>query len=85
MSLEIVLLLLVAVLWSSLLGSLIGQILIQKINPESFHWTMETHMAYGQWAGVCLILLVVGVGVSMGVARQGLDPKRLAQSLRAEG
>jgi len=84
-SLEIVLLLLVAVLWSSLLGSLIGQILIQKINPESFHWTMETHMAYGQWAGVCLILLVVGVGVSMGVARQGLDPKRLAQSLRAEG
>jgi len=84
-SLEIGMLLMVAIFWSSLLGSLIGQILIQKINPASFHWTMETHMAYGQWAVVCLVMMGVGIGVSLWAARQGLDPKRLAQSLRAEG
>ena len=84
-SLETAMLLGVAVVWSSLLGGLIGEILIQKINPESFHWTMETHLEYGQWIAVCFVLLLVGVGVSMASARQGLDPKRLAQSLRAEG
>ncbi len=83
-ALEVGLLLGVAVVWASLLGGLISQILIHKVNPESFHWTMQTHFAVGQWAVISVVLLLVGVWTARWAARQGLDPKRLAESLRAD-
>ena len=83
-SLEVGLLLLLAVLWASLLGGLISQILIHKVNPESFHWTMNTHFAPEQWALISALLLLIGVVTARWSARQGLDPKRLAESLRAD-
>ena len=83
-SLEVGLLLLVAVVWASLLGGLISQILIHKVNPESFHWTMNTHFALEQWALISALLLVIGVVTARWSARHGLDPKRLAESLRAD-
>jgi putative ABC transport system permease protein len=83
-SLEVGFLLLVAVAWASLLGGLISQILIHKVNPESFHWTMNTHFALGQWAFISGLLLMIGVLTARWAARQGLDPKRLAESLRAD-
>jgi putative ABC transport system permease protein len=83
-ALEVGLLLAVAIVWASLLGGLISQILIHKVNPESFHWTMQTHFAVGQWAVISGVLLMVGVWTARWAARQGLDPKRLAESLRAD-
>jgi putative ABC transport system permease protein len=83
-ALEVGLLLGVAIVWASLLGGLISQILIHKVNPESFHWTMQTHFAVGQWAVISVVLLMVGVWTARWAARQGLDPKRLAESLRAD-
>jgi putative ABC transport system permease protein len=83
-SLEVGLLLLLAVVWASLLGGLISQILIHKVNPESFHWTMNTHFAPEQWALISALLLLIGVVTARWSARQGLDPKRLAESLRAD-
>ena len=83
-SLEVGLLLLVAVVWASLLGGLISQILIHKVNPESFHWTMNTHLALDQWALISGLLLLIGVLTARWAARQGLDPRRLADSLRAD-
>lgn len=83
-SLEVGFLLLVAVAWASLLGGLISQILIHKVNPESFHWTMNTHFALGQWAFISGLLLMIGVLTARWAARQGLDPQRLAESLRAD-
>ncbi len=83
-SLEVGLLLLVAVIWASLLGGLISQILIHKVNPESFHWTMSTHFAFGQWTLISGLLLIIGVLTARWAASQGLDPKRLAESLRAD-
>jgi putative ABC transport system permease protein len=83
-SLEVGLLLTVALVWASLLGGLISQILIHKVNPESFHWSMNTHFALGQWALISGVLLVIGVLTARWAARQGLDPKRLAESLRAD-
>lgn len=83
-SLEVGLLLLVAVLWASLLGGLISQVLIHKVNPESFHWTMNTHLALDQWALISSLLLLIGVLTARWAARQGLDPRRLADSLRAD-
>jgi len=81
---EVGLLLGVAVGWASLLGGLISQILIHKVNPESFHWTMQTHFAVGQWLLISVLLLAIGVLTARWAARQGLDPKRLAESLRAD-
>jgi len=83
-AMEVGFLLLVAIFWATLLGGMIGEILIQKINPQSFHWTMETYIEIEQWAMVSLLLLFVGVLTSRWAARQGLEPKRLAQSLRAD-
>ena len=77
-------LLLVAVVWASMLGGLMSQILIHKVNPESFHWTMNTHFDIGQWALISASLLFIGVLAARWAARQGLDPKRLAESLRAD-
>jgi putative ABC transport system permease protein len=41
---EALALLVFAVLWGSLLGLLMSQILIHRVNPQSFHWTMETSL-----------------------------------------
>lgn len=81
---ELGLLLLVAVVWASGLGLLMSQILIHKVNPESFHWTMDTHLDLVQWALISGLVLVLGVLAARWAARQGLDSKRLAESLRAD-
>jgi putative ABC transport system permease protein len=83
-SLEVGLLLAVAVVWASVLGGLMSQILIHKVNPESFHWTMNTHLDAGQWLAISAVLLVLGVLAARWAAGQGLDSKRLAESLRAD-
>jgi putative ABC transport system permease protein len=83
-SLEVGLLLAVAVVWASVLGGLMSQILIHKVNPESFHWTMNTHWDVGQWLAISAVLLMLGVLAARWAASQGLDSKRLAQSLRAD-
>jgi len=81
---ELGLLLLVAVVWASGMGFLMSQILIHKVNPESFHWTMDTHVDLRQWALISGLVLVLGVLSARWAARQGLDAKRLAESLRAD-
>ena len=83
-SLEVALLLAVAVVWASVLGGLMSQILIHKVNPESFHWTMNTHFDTGQWLAISAVLLLLGVLTARLAAGQGLDAKRLAESLRAD-
>ena len=83
-SLEVGLMLTLATVWASLLGLAISQILIQKVNPQSFHWTMSTHFAVGQWVVICTLLLMIGALTARFAARQGLDFKRLAQSLKAD-
>ena len=83
-SLEVGLLLAVAVVWASVLGGLMSQILIHKVNPESFHWTMNTHFDGGQWLAISALLMLLGVWAARWAAGQGLDSKRLAESLRAD-
>ncbi|HSG19571.1 MAG TPA: ABC transporter permease, partial [Burkholderiaceae bacterium] len=78
------LLLLVAVAWGSVMGWLMSQVLIHKVNPESFHWTMTTTVDVAQWAVLSAALLLLGVVTARWAARQGLDDKHLASSLRAD-
>ena len=84
MSLEVGLLLVVAVVWATALGGLMSQILIHKVNPESFHWTMNTHVDVKQWLAISVLLSLLGVLAARWAAGQGLDSKRLAESLRAD-
>jgi putative ABC transport system permease protein len=78
------LLLLVAVAWGSVMGWLMSQVLIHKVNPESFHWTMTTTVDVPQWAVLSAALLLLGVVTARWAARQGLDEKHLSSSLRAD-
>ncbi|MGA1302219.1 MAG: FtsX-like permease family protein, partial [Burkholderiaceae bacterium] len=78
------LLLVVAVAWGSVMGWLMSQVLIHKVNPESFHWTMTTTVDVTQWAVLSAALLLLGVVTARWAARQGLDDKHLSSSLRAD-
>jgi putative ABC transport system permease protein len=71
---EALALLVFAVVWGSLLGLLMSQILIHRVNPQSFHWTMETSLPI-----LPLSLLAAGV-VAMGLMAALLATRRLLQS-----
>jgi putative ABC transport system permease protein len=69
--------------WGSLMGMLMSQVLIHKVNPESFHWTMQTDWPWGQMGLLLLSLVAISVVVAMAMARR-IDERRLIQSLRAD-
>jgi len=48
------------VLWGALVGAAISQVLIQRVNPQSFNWTMQTHWPLNQLALAALVLVVLG-------------------------
>jgi putative ABC transport system permease protein len=51
----------IGVIWGGLIGAAIAQVLIHWVNPQSFHWTMQTH-----WPVLMLALsaaLIVCLGV----------------------
>lgn len=58
------------VLWGAGLGALIAQILIHRVNPQSFHWTMQTHWPVLLIASGALALLSLGVLTVVIAARQ---------------
>ena len=69
--------------WGSLMGMLMSQVLIHKVNPESFHWTMQTDWPWGQMSLLLLSLVAISVLVAMAMANR-IDERRLIQSLRAD-
>jgi len=70
-------------LWGTLMGMLMSQVLIHKVNPESFHWTMQTDWPWGQMGLLLLSLVGISVLVAMAMAHR-IDERRLIQSLRAD-
>jgi putative ABC transport system permease protein len=66
-------LLLFAVVWGSLLGLAMSQILIHRVNPQSFHWTMETSVP-------SLMIFILGSAVvATGLAAAVWSSARLLQ------
>ena len=63
----------VAVGWGGLLGAIIAMILIHRVNPQSFHWTMEPSWPFGLLALAALALLVLGVAAAVIAARQAMS------------
>ncbi|ASJ73284.1 FtsX-like permease family protein [Granulosicoccus antarcticus] len=58
------------VLWGALLGAAISQVLIQRVNPQSFNWTMQTHWPLDQLSGAAMILVVLGAFTATIAARK---------------
>jgi putative ABC transport system permease protein len=73
-----------AVIWGTLLGLLISQILIHRVNPQSFHWTMDTSVPY--FALITLMLALVGSGITAALwaSKRNLNPINLITTLREE-
>lgn len=48
------------VAWGAALGAAIAAILVHRVNPQSFHWTMTMHWPLPVLAGSALALVVLG-------------------------
>jgi len=55
------------------LGIAISQVLIQVINPQSFHWTMETRLPWMLLAGVAVALIAAAAGTALIAGRRALS------------
>jgi putative ABC transport system permease protein len=55
------------------LGIAISQVLIHVVNPQSFHWTMETRMPYGLFVFVTAALIVAAAGTALLAGRRALS------------
>jgi putative ABC transport system permease protein len=55
------------------LGTAMSQVLIQVVNPQSFHWTMETRLPWALFAGVAAGLIAAAAGTAMLAGRRALS------------
>jgi putative ABC transport system permease protein len=55
------------------LGLAISQVLIHVINPQSFHWTMETRLPLPLFASVTLALIGAAAGTALLAGRRALS------------
>jgi putative ABC transport system permease protein len=62
----------VAVTWGGAIGAAVGLVLIGRVNPQSFHWTMDVHWPIGLLAGSAAILVVAAVVTSLVAVRPAL-------------
>ena len=78
------LLLALAACWGTVLGLLMSQILIHRVNPQSFHWTMETSMPVVAIVVLILFTVMLGMLAAVWAAKRNLNSERLALSLRED-
>jgi len=78
------LLLSLAVIWGTLLGLIMSQILIHRVNPQSFHWTMDTSLPFFALITLMLALLGLGIAAALWASKRTLNPANLISALRAE-
>lgn len=72
------------VAWGCLLGFAMSQVLIHRVNPQSFHWTMDSVVpvaALGLLAGA---VVLIGAVSALWAAGRGLAVRRLALALRED-
>jgi len=83
-SVESGLLLALASCWGTVLGLLMSQVLIHRVNPQSFHWTMETSLPAVAIVVLILVTVVLGMLAAVWAAKRNLNTERLALSLRED-
>ena len=78
------LLLSLAVIWGTILGLLMSQILIHRVNPQSFHWTMDTSVPYFALFILMLALVGSGIAAALWASKRNLNRANLITALREE-
>ena len=73
-----------AVIWGTILGLLMSQILIHRVNPQSFHWTMDTSVPYFALITLMLVLVGSGIAAALWAAKRNLNRANLITALREE-
>jgi putative ABC transport system permease protein len=73
-----------AVIWGTLLGLLMSQILIHRVNPQSFHWTMDTSVPYFALITLMLALIGSGIAAALWASKRNLNSANLITALREE-
>jgi putative ABC transport system permease protein len=56
------------------LGLVMAQVLIQVINPQSFHWTMDTRLPWPLFAALALAIITAAAGTAILAGRRALSP-----------
>jgi len=72
-----------AVAWGALIGAAIGLVLIERVNPQSFHWTMQVHWPVALLLGSGLSLVAAAVLAALLAARGALGDAPL-QAVRQD-
>jgi putative ABC transport system permease protein len=62
----------IAVVWGGLIGAAIGLVLIERVNPQSFHWTMQVHWPLGLLIGSAGALILAAIAAALVSARSAL-------------
>ena len=55
------------------LGLAMSQVLIHVVNPQSFHWTMETRLPWTLFAVVAAVLVIAAAGAALLAGRRALS------------
>lgn len=55
------------------LGLIMSQVLIHVVNPQSFHWTMETKLPWVLLGGVGVALVASAAGTALLAGRQAVS------------
>lgn len=68
----------IGVAWGAALGAVIAMVLIHRVNPQSFHWTMDTTWPTELLAATAAALIATGVAAAVLAARSatGQGPVR---------
>lgn len=72
------------VAWGSVLGFAMSQVLIHRVNPQSFHWTMESVLPWTPMLWLAVAVIVIGAVSALWAAGRGLAPARLSLALRED-
>ena len=73
-----------AAVWGTVLGLLMSQLLIHRVNPQSFGWTMDTSIPIVALTVLALSIVLLGIAAAVWAANRNLNPKRLALALRED-
>ena len=63
----------IAAAWGTVLGAIIAMVLVHRVNPQSFHWTMDLSWPIGLLVAAGLALLALGVGAALLAARSAMS------------
>ncbi|MDO9025104.1 FtsX-like permease family protein [Zwartia sp.] len=73
-----------AACWGTVLGLLMSQVLIHRVNPQSFHWTMQTSLPVVALIALMLSIVFLGIAAAVWASKRNLNADRLALSLRED-